>query len=124
MPRGSTSVATREGGAFTRSLRDRPPGPVAVYQRRRILIAATAIFRAAHAWALGTLRRRLRGAGSTGDRESVPPDITLAALLAGDISTLPSFAPSLTRFVLAYRPALEASPPVPAVRTPITATGG
>ncbi len=44
MPRGSTLAATQGGDALTRSLRGRPPSPVAFYQRRRILIAATEAF--------------------------------------------------------------------------------
>lgn len=227
MPRGSTLAATQGGDAFTRSLRGRPPGPVAFYQRRRILIAATeafaqgydrtavedvveragvsrrtvyelfegkeAIFRAVHARALGALRRRLRDAGSAGGSDPPRPDVALVALLAwataepaqallvfapalvagphapaarqrlfatlgpplgvgapdggapplireallgglaeliaarllaGDAATLPSLAPSLTRFILAYCSAPEASTPVHAVRAPVMATGG
>jgi AcrR family transcriptional regulator len=227
MPRGSTLAATQGGGAFTRSLRDRPPGQVALYQRRRILIAATeafaqgydrtavedvvegagvsrrtvydlfdgkeAIFRAAHTRALASLRRRLPGVGSARDSEpartnvglsallawataeptqallvfaptlvagphapaarqrlfatlgpplgvgapdgGAPPlireallgglaELLAARLLAGDAATLPSLAPSLTRFILAYRSAPEASTPVHAVRAPVMATGG
>lgn len=218
MPRGSTLAATQGGGAFTRSPRDRPPGPVAFYQRRRILIAATeafaqgydrtavedvveragvsrrtvydlfdgkeAIFCAAHTRALASLRRRLRGVGSAGDSEpartnvalsallawataeptqallvfaptlvagphapaarqrlfatlgpplgvgvsggSAPPlireallgglaELIAARLLAGEASTLPSLAPSLTSFLLAYRPALAANRPAPSL---------
>ncbi len=214
MPRGSTLAATQGGDAFTRSLRDRPPGQVALYQRRRILIAATeafaqgydrtavedvvegagvsrrtvydlfdgkeAIFHAAHTRALASLRRRLPGVGSAGDSEPARTNVALSALLAwataeptqallvfapalvagphvaaarerlfsvlgpslgvgapdrgapplireallggfaeliaarllaGDASTLPSLAPSLARFLSAYRPALAASPP-------------
>lgn len=212
MPRGSTLAATHGGDAFTPSLRGRPPGPVAFYQRRRILIAATeafaqgydrtavedvveragvsrrtvydlfdgkeAIFRAAHTRALASLRQRLPGVGSAGDSEPARTDVALSALLAwataepapallvfaptlvagphaptarqrlfatlgpslgigasdggapalireallgglaeliaarllaGDASTLPSLAPSLARFLSAYRPALAAS---------------
>lgn len=228
MPRGSTPAATQGGGTFTRSSRDQPSAPVAFYQRRRILIAATeafaqgydrtavedvveragvsrrtvydlfegkeAIFRAAHARALGTLRRHLRGAGSAGGSNPPRPDVALVALLAwataeptqallifaptlvagphapaarqrlfatlgpslglglsggggappsireallgglaeliaarllaGDAAALPSLAPSLTRFILAYCSAPEASTPVHAVRAPVMATGG
>jgi AcrR family transcriptional regulator len=152
-----------------------------------------AILRAAHARALGALRRRLGDGGSVRDSDSPRPAAALAALLAwthaeptpallvfapalvagphaaaarerlfavlgpslgvavpargvppsireallggfaeliaarllaGDASTLPSLAPSLASFILAYRPALEASSPVHAVRAPVTATGG
>lgn len=36
-------------------------------------------------------------------------ELIAARLLSGDVSTLPSLAPSLTGFILAYRPALAAS---------------
>jgi hypothetical protein len=39
-------------------------------------------------------------------------ELIAARLLAGDAATLPSLAPSLACFVLAYRPAPAASPPV------------
>ncbi len=36
-------------------------------------------------------------------------ELIAARLPAGDAATLPSLAPSLARFVLAYRPALDVS---------------
>jgi hypothetical protein len=51
-------------------------------------------------------------------------ELIAARLLSGDASTLPSLAPPLARFILAYRSAPEASPPAHRVRTPITVTGG
>lgn len=214
MPGGPATDPAR-AGASIHLARERRSALVADYQRRRILLAATAafargydrtavedivesagvsrrtiyelfdgkeaIFRAAHTRALASLRRRLRGVGSAGDSEPARTNVALSALLAwataeptqallifaptlvagphapaarqglfatlgpplgvgasgggapplireallgglaeliaarllsGAASTLPSLAPSLARFLLAYRPALAARPPV------------
>jgi len=58
-----------------------------------------AIFRAAHARALGALRRHLGGAGVVGDSEPARPDVSLAAMLvwaaAEPDPALLVFAPAL-----------------------------